>query len=462
MRLKAGIIATMGLTLAWGEAAGQAVSAPQTVTQSASLSESASLAGTWRFALDRTDKGIPDKWFARDLDGKIQLPGVLQAQGYGDEISTTTPWVLGLCDHHWFLRADYQAYTKPGNIKVPFTCQPPRHYLGTAWYQRDIVIPAGWKGRRVALFLERTRWETQAWLDDTPVGTNNSLVTPHEFDLGIVAPGKHRLTIRVDNRMILPYRPDAHAVSDSLAGTWNGITGAIELRSTPPVWLDEVRIYPYAAAKSVKVAGTLGNSTTKDGKGAIRLEVETPQGAIAASQTVPVQWDARGGAFETVLRLGDTAELWDEFHPALHRLKVSLTGETTGVDSRTIAFGLCDFRIDGKRFTINGRLIHLRGTHHGGDFPITGYPPTDPAYWRKIFGTCKEWGLNHIRFHSYLPARRRLRRRRRTRAVSAHRNRHVECVRSRLADRKDALSGNGADPAGLRQPPVVCPAVANQ
>src|SRR5207249_2899345 len=62
------------------------------------------LAGEWRFALDRADAGVSEKWFDRDLTDKIKLPGVLQSQGYGDEISTNTPWVLSLYDKLWFQR----------------------------------------------------------------------------------------------------------------------------------------------------------------------------------------------------------------------------------------------------------------------------------------------------------------------------------------------------------------------
>ena len=40
------------------------------------------------------------------------------------------------------------------------------------------------------------------WLDDKPVGTNVSLSTPHVYDLGVgLTPGRHRLSIRVDNRL---------------------------------------------------------------------------------------------------------------------------------------------------------------------------------------------------------------------------------------------------------------------
>jgi hypothetical protein len=144
-----------------------------------------SLAGEWRFALDRADAGLQERWFDRSLSDRIQLPGVLQAQGYGDPISTNTPWVLSLHDTHWFLRKEYLPYTQPGQVKVPFLCQPPRHYLGAAWYQCDVNIPTHWVGRTLTLFLERTRWQTRAWLDDRPLGTNDSLCAPHEFPVGV-------------------------------------------------------------------------------------------------------------------------------------------------------------------------------------------------------------------------------------------------------------------------------------
>src|SRR5436190_1101039 len=221
------------------------------------------LAGKWRFALDRADAGIDERWFNRDLAYSIDLPGALQSQGYGDEISISTPWVLSLYDKQWFLRDDYQAYTNAGNVKVPFVCQPPRHYLGAAWYQRDIQIPADWMERRLTLFFERPHWETRVWLDDQLIGTNNSLCAPHEFDLGTIAPGKHRLSVRVDNRMILPYRADAHSVSDSLNSTWNGMVGRLELQAYDRVAIREMRLQPDLDRKGVEVILKLSNATGK-------------------------------------------------------------------------------------------------------------------------------------------------------------------------------------------------------
>jgi len=371
-------------------------------TGTAAKAQSISLDGQWRFALDRKDAGVGERWFEKDLPDIINLPGALQSQGYGDEISTNTPWVLSLYDKNWFLREDYTNYTRPGAVKVPFVCQPPRHYLGAAWCQRDIEIPADWKDRRVVLFLERPHWESRVWLDDRIIGTNNSLCTPHEFELGVSpTSGKHRLTVRVDNRMILPYRPDAHSVSDSLAQSWNGIVGRMELRSTPLVWIEEVKVYPNVIARSLKIKGVIRNLSGKAGTDDLYVTAD-PDGETSRkpSTTEKVSWSATGGAFEIELPAGSPLKTWDEFEPNLSLCNVRLSANGA---SEKVRFGFRNFRAEGAKFLINERETYLRGTHHGGDFPLTGYPPTDVEYWHKMFGTCKEWGLNHMRFHSFCP-----------------------------------------------------------
>jgi beta-galactosidase len=366
-----------------------------------------SLAGHWRFLLDPHDLGVDDQYFSRQLSQTIQLPGILQAQGFGDEISTNTPWVLSLYDRLWFEREDYKSHTQPGNVRVPFVSQPTRHYLGVAWYQRDIEIPQEWEGRRVVLFLERTRWETRAWLNDKLIATNNSLCTPHEFDFGIIPPGKHRITVRVDNRMLLTYRPDAHAVSDSLGSTWNGIVGKIELSSTPPVWIEHLRAYADSSQNSVRVRGKIGNVTSAPQNVTVSLGVLSDFDAVAiqTDRIVKLMVPVGGQDFETEVRQLKPLLSWDEFNPTNRMILAGALGvPPTWRDTlKRVPIPLRDIKTSGQEFIINGRPTLMRGTHHGGDFPLTGYPPCDVDYWRKLFQSCKEWGLNHVRFHSFCP-----------------------------------------------------------
>ncbi|HET7623675.1 MAG TPA: beta-glucuronidase, partial [Verrucomicrobiae bacterium] len=352
------------------------------VCNRSSAADSVSLAGNWRFALDASDSGIRDKWFDRDLTDKIALPGILQAQGYGKEISVETPWVLSLYDPLWFLRADYSAYTNAGNVKVPFLSQPPRHYLGAAWYQRDIEIPPDWKGRRVVLFLERPHWESRVWLDDTLIGTNNSLCAPHEYELGVgIAPGKHRLTVRVDNRMIMAYRPDAHSVSDSLGGAWNGIVGKMELRASDNICIERLRLDPDLKRAGVVVTLFTHNGTDKPAEAPlVRLQV-IPKN-FSSNALPSLQKSAVIPPGDTNLTLffpmDEHFERWSEFNPKIYNLRATIGGK--GFHSEIAeTFGMRNFRAEGNRLILNGREIYLRGTHNGGDFPLTGYPPTDVA-----------------------------------------------------------------------------------
>ncbi len=373
--------------------------------------ETMPLAGEWRFALDRTDAGTNENWFTKTLPDKIKLPGILESQGYGDAIGTATPWVLSLYDHFWFLRADYAAYTNLGSVKVPFISQPKRHYLGAAWYQRDVEIPTDWNGKRVVLLLERPHWKSTIWLDDKEIGSDISLCTPHQFDFGLVPPGKHRLTVRVDNRMILPYRADAHSVSDSLDNAWNGIVGKMELRATSPVWIDDVQVFPSAKNKTILVRGRLGNSSINPATVKISFATLTRDksflGGAIEKTNIQLQVPQSGTSFETKMSLPTNTDTWDEFRPIIQNLQVQITDSSNRQGSDTnavwVTFGLRDFHSDGTQFILNGRPIYLRGTHFGGDFPLTGYPPTDVESWQKIFLTCKNYGLNHMRFHSWCP-----------------------------------------------------------
>src|SRR5690348_1619136 len=133
-----------------------------------------SLAGKWRFALDRGDSGISERWFEHGLSGSVKLPGSLPEQGIGDEVTLETKWTGGIVDRSFFTDPKFSQYRRPGRVKVPFWLQPDKYYAGVAWFQRDIEVPAGWKGRRLVLFLERPHWETRVWVDGKCIGTNDS------------------------------------------------------------------------------------------------------------------------------------------------------------------------------------------------------------------------------------------------------------------------------------------------
>ncbi len=104
---------------------------------------------------------------------------------------------------------------------------------------------------------------------------------------------------------------------------------------------------------------------------------------------------------------GPDAQPWDEFHPTLQHLWVWLIGHADRTlpvsDIRELTFGLREISSNGRQLLLNGHEINIRATHSGGDFPLTGYPATDVPTWKKIIQTCKDYGLNAVRFHSWCP-----------------------------------------------------------
>ena len=212
------------------------------------------------------------------------MPGSLPAQGVGDDISPNTPWMGDVKQSPWFTAPEYAKYRQLGNVKVPFWLQPDKYYSGVAWYQRDFKVPKSWSGKRIVLSLERPHWETQVWLDGKMIGTNDSLSTPHEYDFGQIDPGKHTLTIRVDNRLVVNIGVNSHAITDHTQGNWNGIVGNIELRATPSVWLEDVQVYPNVEKKSAMVKIHVGNDSGKAGKGKISVGKQTAPVRVGCSR----------------------------------------------------------------------------------------------------------------------------------------------------------------------------------
>ena len=62
-----------------------------------------------------------------------------------------------------------------------------------------------------------------------------------------------------------------------------------------------------------------------------------------------------------------------------------------------------DFHIEGSHFYANGHRLFLRGKHDAAVWPLTGHVDMTLEGWMKYLRTCQEYGINHVRFHSWCP-----------------------------------------------------------
>ncbi len=366
------------------------------------------LEGSWHFQMDRNDEGVTGKWFNKNFSDEIHLPGSMAEFLKGDEITLKTKWTGSIYDSSFYFIPRFEKYRQPGNIHIPFWLTPAKHYVGAAWYQKEVNIPANWKGQRILLRLERAHIETRVWVNDKEVGLQNSLVAPHIYDLSaFLVPGKQRISIRIDNSIKkINVGPDSHSITDHTQGNWNGIIGKIALESFSPVYIEDVQIFPDVKNRKARVKITVKNSTQNNFSGKIAIAAKSFN-SKASDQTKEIASNIAvtklgENTIELELPFGKGMLTWDEFDPALYNLDVKLVSKEIK-NNKIVQFGMREFKIEGNRFLINGNPVFLRGTVHNCEFPLTGYPATTVEAWEIIFKKIKSYGLNHVRFHSWCP-----------------------------------------------------------
>ncbi len=342
------------------------------------------LSGDWSFALDSTDVGITENWFEKELSGSVRLPGILDDAGIGNpntlEPKLEKPQVLRLTRKH--------------------------SYKGPAWYQKKVMIPENWKDKNVTLKLGRVIWESGVWIDDRPVGFKESLITPHYYDLSeALTPGEHLITIRIDNRKkySISVKELAHAYTNETQIIWNGVIGDLTLTVSDPVFVSNIQVYPDVANKTCRVVCTVHNKTGRPVSGDLNIWGQVKDGTEKLPEvTRELSVSPGEQSIELTYPMGDNMKLWDEFNPNLYVMNAGIEGENF-TDEESVIFGMRHITNNDAKFQINGRRMFLRGTLECCIFPLTGHPPMDEAGWRKVFSTAKEWGLNHLRFHSWCP-----------------------------------------------------------
>ena len=356
----------------------------------ASSQEVISLSGSWQFALGDSTK----------YQDYVLLPGSMQTNDQGFPVTVDTRWTGSLYDSSYYFNPYMEKYRQEGNMKFPFFLTPEKHYVGGAWYRRSVYVPESWKKRHITLYLERPHIETTVYVNGQKVGSDNSLSTPHLFDVTdyIQLGARNTIAVFVYNGIDhVGVGQDSHSVTDQTQGNWNGIVGRMELRAQPQrLHIDKVRIYPRPSTSSVRLQVELQGQSPNFSF--YEMEVMIQQEGRDSANLYVTHFDINSNVMDVEMTLAGGAFLWDEFHPNLYRIGIGV-----GDDYYETTFGMREVLVDGRQIILNRHPIFLRGTVENCCFPETGYPPTDEASWLRIFRKCKEYGLNHMRFHSYCP-----------------------------------------------------------
>ena len=333
--------------------------------------ETLDLAGTWQLKLDVNNEMVLKYPERCTTSGTIELPASLAEKGFGYKTAGSDFGVL----------------------------TPEYKYIGKAWYSREIKVPTSWKNKDIEIFLERVLWESRLIIDGEELSRQDALGTPHVHKIGRLTPGKHTLTIVVDNDMIYNIGDKGHAYGAYTQSIWNGIVGRMEMRAFDPVRIVSVKTYPDIKNEaldirveiSTEVKAKLSYEIRSLSSGNVVLDGIEERETIDIDEPISIKVPTDG-----------KLKKWSEFTPEVYVLEVSLEAGKYR-DTYTTEFGFSEVSHNGTKILINDNPVFLRGNLDCVHFPLTGYPSCNVEDWERIFMLYKEYGLNHARFHSWCP-----------------------------------------------------------
>ncbi|MBR6387043.1 MAG: hypothetical protein IKS14_02210 [Thermoguttaceae bacterium] len=352
------------------------------------------LDGTWNFATDPDGTGEANRWFDASValpaelpegyapkePGKIQVPGIWDAQGYGVE-----------------------------NDKVK------HNFVGKGWYKRTVSVPKNWeKDDSIFLVLQGISRYAKVWIDGNLVGPEAiGCIGSHEWNVSqFLTPGKEAtVAICVDSAQRWDVDPllGAASLNDYLEIKWGGLWGHVYLESRPKTRLDSLYLRTklwYDDKKNVTRAvcqvdaTVLDENKTPDFKGTLRLQVFDSNSNCVNDKLEDVNLDLSSGQADVSAAVQiPNPKLWTPDSPYLYRVRATLV-RSQRVDALESTYGAREIKFDGNRILLNGKPFFLRGYGDDHIYPIEFSMPTDINMYRERLKIIKSFGFNHCRHHS--------------------------------------------------------------
>jgi hypothetical protein len=310
------------------------------------------LNGSWAFEFDKNDQGLTQKWMngSRRFSKTIQVP---------------FPW-----------GAPLSGVSDEADI---------------AWYQREIKVPAGWKGKRTFLTIGASDWETTVYLDGKELGKHQGGYTPFSVELTphLKYDSPQRLSIRVDDkrRQFTLYGKQGY-------GNARGIWQTIYLEARGSQYLDALHFSPDIDQNKVKVTAYLPAAASGN------LQLELKVAGKTLSQSIPA--GQSNHSFELSL---ENPHLWTLDDPYLYEVEAKLSDSKGAADVLKSYFGMRKISVvdlPGTKhpyIALNNEPIYLQLTLDQSYHPEGYYTFPSDEFMKNEILLARGIGLNGIRTH---------------------------------------------------------------
>jgi len=283
------------------------------------------------------------------------------------------------------------------NVRLPWHNFDDKDYEFVSTYRRRFKYPSAAQGKRVFVDFEGVMTASTVWINGVPLGEYKGGFTPFSFELTphLRPNADNVLVVQVDSTERADIPPFGYEIDYM---TFGGIYREVSLRIVSSAYIDNIFARPkdvLSGAPSLDVDCFLAGAS---GDGGLALEVELRDGdrvvaresqrignQKASSNTAPsLDPETSAPVYASPEIASDPArhtvslnhlgkmELWDLQHPRLYTVSVKLlrNGSVIDEDTRRVGFREATFTDHG--FSLNGKIIKLRGLDRHQTFPFVG------------------------------------------------------------------------------------------
>jgi len=279
------------------------------------------------------------------------------------------------------------------NVSLPWHNFDDKSYEIISTYRRSFRPPTWAKGKRIFVDFEGAMTASTVYLNGEKLGEYRGGFTPFSFELTKLVrhDAPNVLTVKLDSTERKDIPPFGYQI-DYL--TFGGIYREVALRVVPQLFLDNVhaRTLNVLTRPALEVDCFL-SAPAQPADGKLALLVELLDGdRVVASQTQAIDtsrsaesftpWIASiGQGSQTVndpakytVRLDSIKDiaLWDIHSPKLYEVRATLIHEGTPADQQIRRIGFREAVFTPQGFSLNGKVIKLRGLDRHQTFPFAG------------------------------------------------------------------------------------------
>jgi beta-galactosidase/beta-glucuronidase len=263
------------------------------------------------------------------------------------------------------------------------------------WYQRDVTVPAAWKGRRVLLRFGAVDYHATVWLNGQKLGEHEGGSPPFAFDVtDHLRDGGNVVMVRAfdppTDRFVPRGKQYWKEKSESIFYTrTSGIWQSVWLEAVGDSYLSHVRVTP-----------SMDGAVRFDARLARPAADQVLRATISYNGAVVTRGEAAtdGSRAGLGLRVIDHRE-WQVGQGNLYDVTLELVRGGAVIDSVKTYYGYREVTVDAKGLQFNGRRLYLRMVLDQGYWPESLLtPPSDEAIQYDI-KTSQAMGFNGARKH---------------------------------------------------------------